>query len=246
MASPTQWTWVWASSWSWWWTGRPGVLQSMGLGRVGRDWVTELTVQYMTLKTTVKTSSFFLCDYKLIWKTSSFWCFFMAINWRKSNIFPLRTNVRDFPDGCRGCKFRPRLGTKIPHAEEQRSSLAQLESLCTTDRECMHCNKITPCNLVKFLLLSLTKTWCTQINILKKKTQRISVGNCYLVLLNWSINRIEFADFDGRIWYFWHKGEASLNLLIQVFPTSIKVVNTYNPKKSRHYKWLVVISLVVI
>ena len=35
------WTWVWASSGSWWWTGRPGVLQSMGLQRVGHDWVTE-------------------------------------------------------------------------------------------------------------------------------------------------------------------------------------------------------------
>ena len=42
MASPTQWTWVWVSSGSWWWTGRPGVLQSMGLQRVGHDWVTEL------------------------------------------------------------------------------------------------------------------------------------------------------------------------------------------------------------
>ena len=42
MASPTQWTWVWASSRSWWQTGRPGVLQSMGLQRVGHDWVTEL------------------------------------------------------------------------------------------------------------------------------------------------------------------------------------------------------------
>ena len=30
MASPTQWTWVWASSGSWWWTGKTGVLQSMG------------------------------------------------------------------------------------------------------------------------------------------------------------------------------------------------------------------------
>ena len=30
MASPTQWTWVWASSGSWWRTGKPGVLQSMG------------------------------------------------------------------------------------------------------------------------------------------------------------------------------------------------------------------------
>ena len=27
---------------SWWWTGRPGILHSMGLQRVGYDWVTEL------------------------------------------------------------------------------------------------------------------------------------------------------------------------------------------------------------
>ena len=31
MASPTQWTWVCVDSRSWWWTGRPGVLQFMGL-----------------------------------------------------------------------------------------------------------------------------------------------------------------------------------------------------------------------
>ena len=43
MASPTQWTWVWVNSRSWWWTGRPGVLQSMGLQRVGHDWATGLT-----------------------------------------------------------------------------------------------------------------------------------------------------------------------------------------------------------
>ena len=30
MASPTQWTWVWASSGRWWRTGKPEVLQSMG------------------------------------------------------------------------------------------------------------------------------------------------------------------------------------------------------------------------
>ena len=41
-ASPTQWTWVWVSSGSWWWTGRPGVLQSIGLQRVRHDWATEL------------------------------------------------------------------------------------------------------------------------------------------------------------------------------------------------------------
>ena len=42
MASPTQWTWVWVNSGSWWWTGRPGMLQSIGLQRVRHDWATEL------------------------------------------------------------------------------------------------------------------------------------------------------------------------------------------------------------
>ena len=42
MASLTQWTWVWVSSGSWWWPGKPGVLQSMGLQRVGHNWATEL------------------------------------------------------------------------------------------------------------------------------------------------------------------------------------------------------------
>ena len=41
VASPTWWT--WASSRSWGWTGKPGMLQSMGLQRVGYDWVTEVT-----------------------------------------------------------------------------------------------------------------------------------------------------------------------------------------------------------
>ena len=42
MASPTHWTWVWVNSRSWWWTGRPGMLQSMGLQKVGHNWATEL------------------------------------------------------------------------------------------------------------------------------------------------------------------------------------------------------------
>ena len=42
MVSPTQPTWVWVNSGIWWWTGRPGALQSIGLQRVGHDWVTEL------------------------------------------------------------------------------------------------------------------------------------------------------------------------------------------------------------
>ena len=40
MASLTQWTWVWANSGRWWRTEKPGVLQSMGLLRVGH-WATE-------------------------------------------------------------------------------------------------------------------------------------------------------------------------------------------------------------
>ena len=43
MASQTQWTWVWVNLGSWWWTGKPDVLQSMGLQSQTRlsDW-TEL------------------------------------------------------------------------------------------------------------------------------------------------------------------------------------------------------------
>ena len=43
MASLTQWTWVWVNCRSWWWTGKPGMLQSMGLQSQTRlsDW-TEL------------------------------------------------------------------------------------------------------------------------------------------------------------------------------------------------------------
>ena len=42
MASPTQWIWVWVNSEGKWWTGRPGVLRSMGLQRVGHNLATEL------------------------------------------------------------------------------------------------------------------------------------------------------------------------------------------------------------
>ena len=42
MASPTQWTWVWVNFVCWWRTGRPGMLQSIGLQRVGHYWATEL------------------------------------------------------------------------------------------------------------------------------------------------------------------------------------------------------------
>ena len=35
---------IWVSSGSWWWTGKPGVLQSMGLQRVRHDWATDLII----------------------------------------------------------------------------------------------------------------------------------------------------------------------------------------------------------
>ena len=43
MASLTRWIWVWVSSRSWWWTGKPDMLQSTGLHRVGYDWATKPT-----------------------------------------------------------------------------------------------------------------------------------------------------------------------------------------------------------
>ena len=41
MVSPIQCTWTWANSGRWWGTGRPGVLQSVGSQRAGRDLATE-------------------------------------------------------------------------------------------------------------------------------------------------------------------------------------------------------------
>ena len=56
MASPTWWTWVWASSGRWWWTGRPGVLQSMGLQRVRHNWATELNWCQLNVQNNFKLS----------------------------------------------------------------------------------------------------------------------------------------------------------------------------------------------
>ena len=43
MASWTLWTWVWVNSGSWWWTGRPGILQLMGLDTTEQlNWTEEL------------------------------------------------------------------------------------------------------------------------------------------------------------------------------------------------------------
>ena len=46
MASLTWCTWVWASPRAWWWTGKPGILQSTKLQRVGHVLATELNSKW--------------------------------------------------------------------------------------------------------------------------------------------------------------------------------------------------------
>jgi len=46
----------WINSRNWWWTGRPGVLQSMGLWRVGYNWVAELN--WTCMKCSLAVSNF--------------------------------------------------------------------------------------------------------------------------------------------------------------------------------------------
>ena len=53
VASPTQWTWFWINSGSWWWTGRPVMLQSLGLQRVGHEaielnWMSPLLTPFLS------------------------------------------------------------------------------------------------------------------------------------------------------------------------------------------------------
>ena len=64
MASLTRWTWIWVGSGSWWWTGKPSVLQSMGLQRVRlSEWTETLSQHPLNLfrwhseKVYVKTAS---------------------------------------------------------------------------------------------------------------------------------------------------------------------------------------------
>ena len=70
MASPAQWTWVWASSRSWWWTGRPGMLQSTVSQRVGLHWTTE--VNWERQKSACMCAEV-LSDSALVWLCASLW-----------------------------------------------------------------------------------------------------------------------------------------------------------------------------
>ena len=53
MMSPILWTWVWVSIGSWWWTGKPGMLQFVGLQRVGYYLVTKQQKPKTYLSTSV-------------------------------------------------------------------------------------------------------------------------------------------------------------------------------------------------
>ena len=59
----TQWTRVWTNSGRQWRTGKAGVLQSMGLQRVGRDWATE---QQQPLLMDAEANLFFIYDFTTI------------------------------------------------------------------------------------------------------------------------------------------------------------------------------------
>ena len=54
---------LWVDSGSWWWTGRPGVLQFMGLQRVRHDWVTELNWTELSVYVTPNLLISKLCFY---------------------------------------------------------------------------------------------------------------------------------------------------------------------------------------
>ena len=107
MASLTWWTWVWVSSGSWWWTGKPGVLQSVGLQRVRHDWVTELNWTELKMSvsskkgvgglcwikgdskdTTIKWSMWTLVE---IWLETKLWHFLGW--WKKLNIYLIFDNI---------------------------------------------------------------------------------------------------------------------------------------------------------
>ena len=58
MESPIQWTWVWVNSGDG--TGRPGMLQSMGLQRVGHNWAAELNWISSTLTAPINQPNLFI------------------------------------------------------------------------------------------------------------------------------------------------------------------------------------------
>ena len=61
----------------WWWTGRPGVLQFMGLQRVGHDWTTELNWTDLVF--------FNVCPYIILFKVQNLPNYHMQSSFTWSN-----------------------------------------------------------------------------------------------------------------------------------------------------------------
>ena len=65
MASPTQWTWVWANSGRWWRTGKSGILPLMGLAK-SQIWLSDWTTT-MTSYSINKSRNIFINKERLEW-----------------------------------------------------------------------------------------------------------------------------------------------------------------------------------
>ena len=77
MASPTQWTWVWASSGRWWRTGKPGMLQFMGSQSVTHNWATEQqSLKIVLIFISAFTAMFPIFCFCLFWNASHY-----SLNW---------------------------------------------------------------------------------------------------------------------------------------------------------------------
>ena len=75
MASPTRWKWVWANSGVWWWTGKPDMLQSVGLQRVQHDWTTELNWIQFIIHTVFLTLCLRVRNWHCAFCTENYWIF---------------------------------------------------------------------------------------------------------------------------------------------------------------------------
>ena len=91
IASRRQWTWTLADSRRQWGTGRPGVLQSMGLQRVRHNWVTEQQQQHLILLHFFSlNSAHFMRKLRVCFRTYSVFpvCWFCFVAFCQSKSYP--------------------------------------------------------------------------------------------------------------------------------------------------------------